>query len=52
MLISVDHPHIEHYRRHGRGWILTDISVLDDQVVLDSIGCTLSLMDIYRRVRF
>jgi len=52
LLISQDRPHVERYRRQGHNWLFTEYSSLDDEVTLDSIGCSLSLAAIYRRVRF
>lgn len=52
LLIAQDHPHVERYQRQGRQWLLTEYSAIDDEVRLESIGCTLSLDAIYKRVRF
>jgi len=52
LLIAQDRPHVERYRRQEHGWLFTEYSTLEDEVVLDSIGCTLTLGAIYRRVRF
>jgi len=52
LLIAQDRPHVERYRRQGHDWLLTEYSEVDEVVALDSIGCTLSLAAIYKRVRF
>ena len=52
VFISQDKPHVELYRRHEKGWLLTEYSALDEQAPLDSIGCTLSLAAIYKLVRY
>ncbi len=52
LLIAQDRPHIEHYRRQGHCWLLRDYYALDEEVVLDSIGCTLSLAAVYKQVQF
>ena len=52
LLIAQDRPHVEHYRRHGHFWLLREYIALDEKVVLDSIGCTLTLAAIYQQVRF
>lgn len=52
LLIAQDKPHVERYRQTNHGWLFTEYSALDEEVVLDSIGCTLSLADIYKRVSF
>lgn len=41
---------LEHYARQGERWILTEISELDGIALLDSIGCTLPLKEIYDKV--
>lgn len=52
LLIAQDRPHVEHYRRQQNAWLLTEYSSLEDAVSLESIGCTLHLGAIYKRVRF
>jgi len=52
LLIAQDRPYVERYRRQGQDWLLTEYRSLDDEISLDSIGCTLSLGAIYRRVDF
>lgn len=52
LLIAQERPHIEHYRRQGQGWLLTEYSSLEDTVTLPAIGCILSLAAVYAHVRF
>jgi len=52
LLIAQDRPHIERYCRHGLNWLFTEYSSSEDEVTLESIGCTLSLASIYQRVTF
>ncbi len=52
LLIAQDRPHVECFRRHDHIWQFTEFSTLSDEVALDSIGCTLSLAAIYKRVHF
>jgi Uma2 family endonuclease len=52
LLIEQSSPHVERYRRYGHDWILTEYSTMGDEVALDSIGCTLSLGEMYKRVSF
>ncbi|MHB9026586.1 MAG: Uma2 family endonuclease [Armatimonadota bacterium] len=52
LFIAQDRPHVERYRRQGPNWLLTEYSAVEDEVALDSIGCTLSLAAIYERVQF
>jgi Uma2 family endonuclease len=51
LLIAQDRPRIEHYARQpGDGWLLTEAVGLEGAVVLNSLGCTLRLHDVYDRV--
>ncbi len=50
LLIAQDSVHIEHYRRHGAQWRLSNYHTLEEVLVLSSIGCKLPLHDIYRRI--
>jgi len=52
LLIAQNRPHVERFQRHGQFWLFTEYSALDDEVALDSIGCTLSLNALYKRVEF
>lgn len=52
LLIAQDRPHVERYRRQGSDWLLSEFSLMEDRVALESIDCILSLSAIYRRVRF
>lgn len=53
VLIAQDEPHVEHYARQADNeWYLTIAKGLDSQIVLSSIGCTLRLADVYRKITF
>jgi Uma2 family endonuclease len=53
ILISQDRPRLEHYRRQPDGqWLMQDYTGLEAVVVIESIGCTLKLADVYDRVNF
>ena len=43
---------IEHFRREGEHWVLTEISDPDGELTFSSLGCVLRLADIYDRVDF
>ena len=43
---------VEHFRREGDSWVLTEISASDGELTLSSIGCALKLTEIYERVEF
>ena len=52
VLIAQDTPHGEHFiRRPDKSWSLYEKDALEDTVELASIGCTLSLADVYDKVR-
>lgn len=51
LLLTQDRVHVEHYVRQGNdGWLLTETDRLEEALELPSIGCTLSLRDVYDRV--
>lgn len=53
VLVSQKRPHIEHFSRQTTGgWLLQEATDLTGQIVLDSIGCTLKLADVYAKIEF
>jgi Uma2 family endonuclease len=53
VLITQDHPQIEHFTRQADGsWSYRLTTGLDARVVIPSISCTLNLADVYERVVF
>ncbi|NBC49892.1 MAG: Uma2 family endonuclease [Gammaproteobacteria bacterium] len=53
LLVSQHRPLVELYTRGSDGrWVLTAFEDLADQVVLESIGCTLALDEIYDKIVF
>lgn len=50
ILIAQDTRRIEHYRREGDSWVLTEVSGPDAALIISSLSCTLRLSDIYDRV--
>ena len=53
LLVSQDEPLIEHHSRQQDGtWSCNRITGLDSSVVIASIQCTLSLVEIYDRIVF
>ena len=50
ILVSQDSVRVEHYCRQGTQWIHDVFQHLEDMLSLASIGCTLPLRAIYRRV--
>ncbi|MCC6615840.1 MAG: Uma2 family endonuclease [Anaerolineae bacterium] len=53
VLIAQDRPHVEHYVRQDQGmWMFSEVNGLDASLELTSIGCALTLADIYEKVTF
>jgi Uma2 family endonuclease len=53
LLVAQDGALIEHYVRQPNGdWLMSEAMGLDAVVRLDSIGCALSLREVYDKVRF
>ncbi|WP_394753825.1 Uma2 family endonuclease [Crenothrix sp.] len=50
LLVTQDQPSIERYLRQGDIWMLSETIELDATVSLESIGCTLSLREVYDKV--
>lgn len=52
ILVSQDKIHVEHYQFQNTQWNLKEFYALQDTLTLSSIGCKLSLSDIYTRINF
>lgn len=53
LLIAQDRPHIIRHMRQAPGqWLRTEVSGLDNEVLLESLGVALPLREIYARVKF
>ena len=51
--ISQSHQHVIHYVRQSKGkWLRSEVEGMDNEVALESLNVTLSLMEIYWRVKF
>ena len=50
ILVSQDKVNIEHYLKQNEEWKLNEYHALEDTLTLSTIGCSLSLRDVYRRV--
>ncbi len=50
VLIAQNSICVEHYARQNEKWLLTEISKLTGNLHLQSIGCTIPLIDIYDKV--
>ena len=53
MLVSQDRVHVDLYTRQPSGlWLMASFTELSDIVDLVSMGCTVTLADVYRRLPF
>ncbi len=53
VLVSQNAARIEKYVKHGDGfWLLSEAAGLDGSITLASIDCTISLADVYAKVKF
>jgi Uma2 family endonuclease len=53
LVISQDTMHVEHYtRQSGDEWMLHDVTAPEVTIRIPSIGCELSLAEVYERVQF
>jgi Uma2 family endonuclease len=53
VLVSQDRPLLEHFSRRETGdWLYTRVNQLSGCLRIESIGCTLSLSEVYDRVTF
>jgi Uma2 family endonuclease len=53
LLISQSRPHVIHYVRQSKGkWLRSEVDGLDGEVKLESLDVTLSLKEIYQKVKF
>ena len=51
VLVAQDQVLVERRTRQGRKWASTEYRRLDETLILDSIGCTVPLRDIYSKVK-
>lgn len=49
-LVAQDQPRIERYVRQGEAWLFTEAEGLDAVVDVETLGCVLSLSEVYRKV--
>ncbi len=50
VLVAQDEIHVEHFRRQGELWVLSETRDPEGRLSIESIGCELSLGEIYDRV--
>ena len=52
VLVAQDKIRIEHYRREGEEWILSEVSGSDATLHLGSIDCHVGVAAVYEKVEF
>ncbi len=53
LVVAQDRMRIEHYtRRAGGGWTLHDATAPEERIRVESIGCELTVSEIFQRVQF
>ena len=52
VLVAQDKIRVEHYRREGEEWILSEVSGADSTLHLSSIDCHVGIAAIYEKVDF
>ena len=53
LLVAQHRPHVAQFvKQSGTSWTQTEVNDLDGHLHLPSVGCTLSLSDVYRDVEF
>jgi Uma2 family endonuclease len=52
LMLAQDVPHLTHFLRQETQWVRADYANLDATIVLSSIGCVLTLSDVYLGVEF
>ncbi|MEX2026527.1 MAG: hypothetical protein WEH44_04485, partial [Pirellulaceae bacterium] len=53
IVVAQDSPFIErHVRQPDNSWLLTEVRGIDQSLTIVAIGCSLSLAEIYRGVKF
>lgn len=53
LLVAQDRPQVEHYaRQNDNQWLLTEVTGLEGNDRLPSLGCTIALADVYDLVEF
>jgi Uma2 family endonuclease len=52
VVVAQDQVLVKRYARQGEEWVLTELNDLDATLRLASIGCEVSLREIYAKVEF
>ena len=53
LIVSQHRPQIQRYSRLDAGqWLYSNITALNEEIVIPAIGCTLALADVYRKATF
>jgi Uma2 family endonuclease len=52
VMVAQDQVRVERYTRQGDEWLLTELSRLEDTLRLESIGCAVTVRELYAKVEF
>ena len=52
LMLAQDAPHATHFSRQGDKWVRHDYGDLNASIALESIGCSLTLSEVYASVQF
>jgi Uma2 family endonuclease len=52
LMLAQTTPHATHFSRQGDNWVRSDYGDLTASIVLTSIGCSLSLIEVYASIPF
>ena len=52
VLVSQDKRRVEHYARQGERWVLSEFDAPQDHIALSSLGCELSVAEVYAHIAF
>jgi Uma2 family endonuclease len=52
ILVSQDTTRVERFVRHGDHWVFSDVTEPDGSLAIDTLGCEITLAEIYEHVDF
>lgn len=50
ILVDQERCYVEHHQKQGHQWILTEITDLQNALILNSIDCHIALEEIYENI--
>ena len=52
LIVDQQRLHVDQYARRDDGWLVREFTEPDDKILLESLGCTLSISEVYAKVTF